>query len=48
MITLIYRAIVLFVLIFTVWNLFEEKELKSQAMIAMVVIPLILRVLMVK
>lgn len=48
MITIIYRAIVLFVLIFAMWNLYEEKELKTQAMIAMVIVPLVLRVLMIK
>lgn len=48
MITLIYRAIVAIVLIFTVWNLFEEEKLTLQANAALVVIPLVLRMLMIK
>lgn len=46
--TLLYRILVALVLIFTVWNLFEEKDLKKQANAALVVIPLLLRVLMIK
>ncbi|WP_164516807.1 hypothetical protein [Clostridium transplantifaecale] len=48
MITLIYRGIVALVLIFTVWNLFDEKKITLQANAALVVIPLILRLLMIK
>lgn len=48
MITLIYRAIVAIVLIFTVWNLFEEEKITLQANAALVVIPLVLRLLMIK
>lgn len=48
MITLIYRLIVLIVLIFTVWNLYKEEDLKNQAMTAMVIVPLVLRALMIK
>ena len=48
MITLIYRGIVGLVLVFTVWNLFSEKKLMDQANAALVVIPLILRLLMIK
>lgn len=47
-ITLIYRAIVALVLIFTIWNLFTEKKVTLQANAALVVIPLILRFLMIK
>lgn len=46
--TLIYRALVGIVLIFTVWNLFEEEDIKKQANNALVIIPLLLRVLMIK
>ncbi|MBU5269914.1 hypothetical protein [Clostridium cochlearium] len=46
--TLIYRLLVAIVLIFTVWNLFEEKDIKQQANAALVVIPLVLRILMIK
>lgn len=48
MITLIYRGIVGLVLVFTVWNLFSEKKLVNQANAALVVIPMILRLLMIK
>lgn len=48
MITLVYRGLVLLILIFTVWNLFEEKNILNQANAALVVIPLLLRVLMIK
>lgn len=48
MITLIYRGIVGLVLVFTVWNLFSEKKLMDQANAALVVIPMILRLLMIK
>lgn len=46
--TLIYRLLVLMVLIFTVWNLFDEEDKLKQANNALVIIPLILRVLMIK
>ena len=48
MITLIYRGIIAVVLIFTIWNLFDEEKIKLQANAALVVIPLILRLLMIK
>ncbi|MDO5564588.1 MAG: hypothetical protein Q4F88_05105 [Eubacteriales bacterium] len=48
MITIIYRLIILFVLIFTIWNLFTEKKLTLQLNAALVIIPLILRLLMIK
>lgn len=47
-ITIIYRLIVAMVLFFTVWNLFTEKKLTLQANAALVVIPLVLRLLMIK
>ena len=48
MITLIYRGIIAVVLIFTIWNLFDEEKITLQANAALVVIPLILRLLMIK
>lgn len=48
MITLIYRGIVALVLTFTVWNLFTEEKIMNQANAALVVIPMILRLLMIK
>ncbi len=46
--TLIYRIIVLIVLLLVVWNLFDEDKMKNQANAAIVIIPLLLRVLMIK
>lgn len=46
--TLIYRILVGIVLILTVWNLFDEEEIFKQANNALVIIPLLLRVLMIK
>lgn len=48
MITLVYRAIVAIVLIFTVWNMFDEDKISLQANAALVVVPMILRLLMIK
>ena len=48
MITWIYRGIIAVVLIFTIWNLFDEEKITLQANAALVVIPLILRLLMIK
>lgn len=48
MITLIYRGIVGLVLVFTVCGLFSEEKLANQANAALVVIPMILRLLMIK
>jgi len=46
--TLIYRGIVLFVLTLVIRCLFREKDFWKQVTAALVVIPLILRVLMIK
>lgn len=46
--TLIYRLLIAIVLVFTIWNLFEEDSIKNQATAALVVIPLVLRLLMIK
>lgn len=48
MITIIYRCIVLLILGFVVINLLDENDIKKQANNALIVIPLILRVLMIK
>ncbi len=48
MITIIYRLIVAMVIGLVGWNLFTEKKLSNQLNCAMVLIPLILRVLMIK
>lgn len=46
--TLIYRALVAMVIVFTIWNLFEEEDIMKQGNNALVIIPLLLRVLMIK
>ncbi len=46
--TLIYRGIVLFVMLFVLRCMFKEKSFWKQATGAMVLIPLILRLLMIK
>lgn len=44
----IYLALVLYVLIMVVLNLLEEKDLMKQVNAALVKIPLLLRILMIK
>jgi len=46
--TIIYLAIAAAILALTVWNLWTEKDWRKQAAAAMVAIPLILRVLLIK
>lgn len=46
--TYLYLAIAAFVLGLTVWNLWTEKDWRKQAAAAMVAVPLLLRVLMIK
>ena len=48
MITLIYRGIIAIVLCLTVWNLFTKKKITDQANAAIVIVPLVLRLLMIK
>ena len=48
MITIIYRLILALIIGLVGWNLFTEKKLTMQLNCAMVMIPLVLRVLMVK
>jgi len=46
--TLTYQIIVACVIALIVWNLFREKRLAEQMAAALVLLPLILRVLMLK
>ncbi|BDF77943.1 MAG: hypothetical protein SOV63_07275 [Pyramidobacter porci] len=46
--TLIYRGIVLFVLLFVLRCMFKERSFWKQVTGAMVLIPLVLRLLMIK
>lgn len=48
MITLIYRGIIALVVAFVCWNLYTEKKIANQLNCALVLIPLVLRVLMIK
>ena len=48
MITIIYRLILALIVGLVGWNLFTEKKLTMQLNAAMVLIPLVLRVLMGK
>ena len=45
--TLIYRLIVVLLAALVVWELFGQKDLKSQATAAFVLIPLVMRALMI-
>ncbi len=44
----IYLALVLYVLIMVILNLLEEKDLMKQVNAALVIIPLLLRILRIK
>lgn len=46
--TLVYRAIVLFVLLLVVSCQFREKDFWKQATAALVIIPLVLRLFLIK
>jgi hypothetical protein len=46
--TIIYQIITIAVILLVGWNLFREKRLVEQMAAALVLIPLILRVLMIK
>jgi hypothetical protein len=47
MMTLIYRLLVVLVTLLVVLELFSQKDLKSQATAALVLIPFVLRALMI-
>ncbi len=46
--TIVYRMIATAVILLVGWNLFREKRLVAQMAAALVLLPLILRVLMIK
>lgn len=48
MITWIYRGIVLLVLVLVALDLFEERDRRKQLVAAIVLVPLLLRLLMLK
>lgn len=48
MLTIIYRLITLFITILIVWDMYKEKNFWNQLTGAIVIIPFILRILMIK
>lgn len=48
MLTYIYLGLVAIVLALVIWNLFTEKKIINQLSAIMVVIPLVLRLLLIK
>jgi len=46
--TLIYQAITLIIVLLIVWHMFRERKLKEQIEAALVLLPLVLRLLMIK
>ena len=48
MMTLIYRGIIALVVLLVGWNLYTEEKVTDQLNCAMVLIPLVLRMLMIK
>ena len=45
---IVYLIMTAIVLGFTIWNFILEKDWKKQAAIAMVIVPLLMRVLLIK
>ena len=48
MITLIYRGIIALVVLLVLWNLYTDKKVTNQLNCALVLIPMVLRLLMIK
>ena len=46
--TLIYQGITLIVVLLIAWHMFRERKLKEQIEAALVLLPLILRMLLIK
>ena len=46
--TVIYLAIIVMLLFFIIWNMFTEKDIMVQIDAALVIIPLILRLFLIK
>ncbi|MDR7870238.1 MAG: hypothetical protein RIN55_05215 [Tissierellaceae bacterium] len=44
----VYLLLILFLIIFILWNMFEEKDIFAQIDAALVLIPLLLRLLLIK
>lgn len=48
MLMFIYLGIVLLLLVFILWNMFTEKDVLAQIDAALVIVPLVLRLLLIK
>ncbi len=48
MLLYVYLGIVLFLLVFILWNMFKEKDIFFQIDAALVIVPLVLRLLLIK
>ena len=48
LLTIIYRILVGIILTMTIWNLFEEEKFLKQVNNALLIVPLLLRLLMIK
>ena len=48
MITLIYRGLIALVVLLVLWNLYTDKKVTNQLNCALVLIPMVLRLLMIK
>jgi len=46
--TLIYQTITLIIVLLIVWHMFRERKLKEQIEAALVLLPLVLRLLLIK
>ena len=44
----VYLGIVLFLMVFIIWNMFQEKDILLQIDAALVIVPLVLRLLLIK
>lgn len=47
-VTIIYLLIIALLLFFIIWNMFTEKDIMLQIDAALVIIPLVLRLLLIK
>lgn len=48
MLTVIYQGIIALLMVFILWNMWRERDMGNQAIAAMVIIPLLLRLIMIK
>ncbi len=48
LLTFIYQLLTLFVLVIVIWNMFETENKMEKALSALIIVPFVLRVLLVK